>query len=127
VIVKGTEFMDLGYAFSVSHASLSVEGATYINVGNIATDETSALEQEVASGVSEAISQLISVTPQSLTPRPLVTQLPSAPVAVEQPSQPLTTLHSSANTAGDALWLALTASATALASIVLVLPRPRRG
>jgi len=127
VIVKGTEFMDLGYAFSVSHASLSVEGATYINVGDIATDGASALEQEVASGVSEAISQLISVTPQSLTPRPLVTQLPSAPVAVEQPSQPLTTLHSSANTAGDALWLALTASATALASIVLVLPRPRRG
>ena len=127
VIVKGTEFMDLGYAFSVSHASLSVEGATYINVGDIATDGASALEQEVASGVSEAISQLISVTPQSLTPRPLVTQLPSAPAAVEQPSQPLTTLHSSANTAGDALWLALTASATALASIVLVLPRPRRG
>jgi len=131
VIVKGTEFMDLGYAFSVSHASLSVEGATYINVGDIATDGASALEQEVASGVSEAISQLISVTPQSLTPRPpprpLVTQLPSAPVAVEQPSQPLTTLPSSANTAGDALWLALTASATALASIVLVLPRPRRG
>jgi len=127
VIVKGTEFMDLGYAFSVSHASLSVEGATYINVGNIATDEASALEQEVASGVSEALSQLISATPQSLTPRPLVTQLPSAPAAVEQPSQPLTALPSSANTAGDALWLALTASAVASASIVLALLRPRRG
>ncbi|MGC9072097.1 MAG: S53 family peptidase [Acidilobus sp.] len=134
IAVEGTEFADLKYAFSVVGGSLSVQSASYVNVGSIAAPgvEGNSVQQALESIASQAISELSALPRGPFNVRSPVLQVPATPspenpgLGASQGSGAVISTPSTTSASMPLIGVLLSLAAVTIAGVALDLFRLRR-